>query len=413
MLKRITIFLAALLCAACQTSTPAGTGTESISATYIAIAQASYEDSLLAAREFALAVKDFLAAPDEAGLERAREAWKAARIPYMQTEVFRYGNPLVEEWAFWVHGWPINAGMIDYASPDEASFFGNNPYQSANIIGSEILEDSAGSIDVANISAELLAETLHQIGGIESNVATGYHVIEFLLWGEAADARGQRPATDYSLQNCSNHHCGRRREYLLAVTDLLVADLREMHESWQEGQWAYLEFSNRPDQEVLAVMLGAMGSLAYGEMAGERIRRSMLSQRPADIHDGFSGNNHHSLIHNARGISNLYLGHYRRSSGELLRGASLAALVDQRSPGLGVEMLARIESTELALQAVSQAAEAAGSFNTLILSGQEEDRALLMRAVNALMEETRTIELIIELFGLQNVQIRGSDSLNL
>jgi putative iron-regulated protein len=45
-------------------------------------------------------------------------------------------------------------------------------------------------------------------------VATGYHAIEFLLWGQdlngTGPGAGNRPWTDYSRTECSNGHCDRR-----------------------------------------------------------------------------------------------------------------------------------------------------------------------------------------------------------
>lgn len=41
------------------------------------------------------------------------------------------------------------------------------------------------------ISPQLLAEELHMLDGVQANVATGYHAIEFLLWGQ--DLNGTNP----------------------------------------------------------------------------------------------------------------------------------------------------------------------------------------------------------------------------
>ena len=55
-----------------------------------------------------------LATPSEATLAAARDAWLAARVPYMQTEVFRFGNPVVDDWEGRVNAWPLDEGLIDY-----------------------------------------------------------------------------------------------------------------------------------------------------------------------------------------------------------------------------------------------------------------------------------------------------------
>ena len=44
----------------------------------------------------------------------ARAAWVAARIPYMQTEAFRFGNKIVDDWEGKVNSWPLDEGLIDY-----------------------------------------------------------------------------------------------------------------------------------------------------------------------------------------------------------------------------------------------------------------------------------------------------------
>ncbi len=61
--------------------------------TYADIALAAYEDSLATARTLDAAIEALIAAPSDATLAAARAAWIDARVPYQQTEVFRFGNP--------------------------------------------------------------------------------------------------------------------------------------------------------------------------------------------------------------------------------------------------------------------------------------------------------------------------------
>src|SRR5690606_10767169 len=65
---------------------------------YADMALAKYEDALAGARRLAEAVDALVARPDAGTLAAAREAWIAARVPYMQTEVYRFGNPVVDAW---------------------------------------------------------------------------------------------------------------------------------------------------------------------------------------------------------------------------------------------------------------------------------------------------------------------------
>lgn len=81
--------------------------------TYAAIAHAMYADSLLAAHALRDAVIALVEAPSDVTLARARGAWLAARVPYQQSEVYRFGNPLVDEWEGKVNAWPLDEGLID------------------------------------------------------------------------------------------------------------------------------------------------------------------------------------------------------------------------------------------------------------------------------------------------------------
>lgn len=383
--------------------------------TYIAIAQAAYEDSLLSARVLESAVEAFLNEPNQTTLTYARNAWLAARVPYLQTEVFRFGNEVVDEWEPRVNSWPLDEGLIDYTAPSYGNESDNNYFYTANIIANRLIDIGGISVDAAQITPQLLAETLHQIDGVEANVATGYHAIEFLLWGQDLNGTnpgaGSRPASDYSLSACTNGNCDRRRDYLQAATGLLVSDLEEMAYNWQPGGAAYENLTGKGPDGGLATILTGMGSLAYGELAGERIRLGLLLNDPEEEQDCFSDNTHNSHYYDAVGIRNVYLGTYERINGTVINGASIAALMEREAPALAAEMQARLESTDLAMLALLDEAEQGNTFDVLIASNNTRGEEIVTTIVDALMEETRTIEKIIRELNLQNVSIEGSDSL--
>src|SRR5688572_8953346 len=84
--------------------------------TYVNIAHAVYEDSHRTAVELQTAVDAFLNSPDVFTHEAAKQAWLRARIPYGQSEVFRFGNPNVDAWEGKVNAWPLDEGLIDYVA---------------------------------------------------------------------------------------------------------------------------------------------------------------------------------------------------------------------------------------------------------------------------------------------------------
>jgi putative iron-regulated protein len=382
---------------------------------YIVLARASYEDALISARALAQATDALIDAPSAATLQSARDAWLAARVPYLQTEAFRFGNSVVDEWEVRVNSWPLDEGLIDYVAPSYGSESDNNYFYAANIIANPILDIGGISVDASNITPQLLAETLHEIDGVAANVATGYHAIEFLLWGQdlngTAPGAGNRPYTDYSLSDCTNGNCERRGAYLRAATALLVSDLEEMVQDWQSGGAAMGDLLSKGEDGGLATMLTGMGSLAYGELAGERIRLGLLLHDPEEEQDCFSDNTHWSHYYDAQGIANVYRGHYTRIDGTELNGPSLEALVETIDPELFVQMRVRLENTELAMRALVDQGEAGNTYDVLIASGNTQGETLINNAVTALMEETRVIERIISRLALQNVSIEGSSSL--
>ncbi len=188
-----------------------------------------YGDSLKTAKDLQAAVDAFLAAPTTENQDKAKAAWKAARVPYQQTEGYRFGNAIVDDWEGKVNAWPLDEGLIDYV--DTKSYgekSDENPLYTANVIANTKIRVGKKTIDATKITPKLL-ESLQEAGGVESNVATGYHAIEFLLWGQdlngTGPGAGKRPATDYDTKNCTGGNCERRAAYLKAATDLLVSDL--------------------------------------------------------------------------------------------------------------------------------------------------------------------------------------------
>ncbi|MFT7059997.1 MAG: putative iron-regulated protein [Pseudorhodobacter sp.] len=95
---------------------------------YADIAAAKYEDSLITAKALQAAVDALIFDPSAEALQAAKSAWLTARVPYQQTEVYRFGNAIVDDWEGKVNAWPLDEGLIDYVdaayggSSDETAF---------------------------------------------------------------------------------------------------------------------------------------------------------------------------------------------------------------------------------------------------------------------------------------------------
>jgi len=117
-----------------------------------------------------------------------------------------------------------------------------------------------------------MLQKLHEIDGVEANVATGYHAIEFLLWGKdingTSKGAGARAHTDFDPAACTNGHCDRRADYLVAVSELLVTDLEEIVATWGPDGVARVDLAQQSEAQGIASILTGLGSLSYGELAG-------------------------------------------------------------------------------------------------------------------------------------------------
>lgn len=404
-----------LVCLFLLTATPTLAATpQEVTTHYADMALATFQDSLTTAQALETAVQALVATPNDATLQAARDAWKAARIPYQQSEAFRFGNPVVDDWEGRVNSWPLDEGLIDYVSAD----YGNeeNALATLNVIATPKFTLSGTEIDATTITPDLISGTLHEADGIEANVASGYHAIEFMLWGQDLNGTnpgaGNRPATDFATGDaCTNGNCDRRAAYLQAATDLLVQDLTEMVDNWDADGPARAAVTADPQKGILAILTG-MGSLSYGELAGERIKLGLMLNDPEEEQDCFSDNTHNSHFYDGIGIRNVYLGTYTRTDGTTLQGPALSELVAAADPAVDSQLKAELDASVAALQAMKDAGDAGKTFDTLIAPGNAEGEAIIMAAVNALVTQTASIDRAVTALGLSKVEFEGSDSLD-
>ena len=384
--------------------------------TYANIAFAKYEDSLTTAQALQAAVDALIANPSDDTLAAARQAWLDARVPYQQTEVFRFGNAIVDDWEGLVNAWPLDEGLIDYVDASYGGATDENEFAALNVIANASFTVAGLDVDASQITPALIADTLNEADGVETNVARGYHAIEFLLWGQDLNGTnpgaGDRPYTDYVVgDGCTNGNCDRRADYLSSATELLVQDLAWITDQWSENGAARSELTADVDAGIVAILTG-MGSLSYGEQAGERMRLGLMLNDPEEEHDCFSDNTHNSHYYDGKGVQNVYLGAYERIDGTVVSGPSLSDLVADQNPELDAEMTTKLETTMLALADIVAAAENGFAYDQMLERGNERGEALIMAGVNGLIDQTRTIERIVTALDLDQIAFEGSDSLD-
>ncbi|MFJ4431991.1 imelysin family protein [Pseudomonas sp. NPDC089395] len=381
---------------------------------YTEMVYAVYSDSLSTAKTLQSAIDAFLAKPSDDTLKAAKAAWAAARVPYLQSEAFRFGNTIIDDWEGQVNAWPLDEGLIDYVDKSYEHALGN-PAASANIIANTVVQVGEEKVDVKDITPEKLA-SLNELGGSEANVATGYHAIEFLLWGQdlngTGPGAGARPVSDYlEGKGATGGHNDRRRAYLKAVTDLLVKDLEEMVGNWApnvaDNYRATLEAE--PVADGLRKMLFGMGSLSLGELAGERMKVSLEANSPEDEQDCFSDNTHYSHFYDAKGIRNVYLGEYTRVDGTKLTGPSLSSLVAKADPAADATLKADLEATEAKLQVIVDHALKGEHYDQLIGADNAAGNQIVRDAIASLVKQTGAIEQAAGKLGIANLNPDTAD----
>lgn len=385
---------------------------DAILKTYADIAFAGYSDSLAGAETLDTAIDALLADPTDATLKAAREAYVAARIPYQQTEAYRFGNPIVDDWEVKVNSWPLDEGLIDYV--DTATYGSEsdeNPLFTADVIANPKLKIDGKDVDASKLTPEFLSGTLQEAGGIEANVATGYHAIEFLLWGQdthgTGPGAGDRPATDYDLKACTHGNCDRRAQYLKSAADLLVSDIKEMVGNWDEQGKARAALKDLG----LGAILTGMGSLSYGELAGQRMKLGLLIHDPEEEHECFSDTTYLAYRNDAIGIQNVYLGKYTRTDGSVVQGSSISELIASRDAALDTEIKGLLDATNAKFDIMKTRGDTIEKYDQMIGEGNTEGNKVVQDAIDALIAQTRGVERAVALLKL-NVTVEGSDSLD-
>jgi putative iron-regulated protein len=420
------LLLIALLLIACSAK-PSEPEQRAVLHAYQQLAFAVYDDAY---RDSELLYQSFVQLQQEPSTETlavARSAWRAARVSYSQSEALRFGHWFVDEWESRVNSWPVDEGFIDYVD-DSYQASPSNPWARMNIIGSESISVAGRNIPVSYIVNRQL-EMLEVESDVESIVATGYHALEFMLWGQDTHqltaGAGQRPWTDFVVKEgiCSNGNalasseapCRKRNEFLQTVSLKLMADLHVMRGHWalQTGS-AGSRLAAGDIQVGMSRVLFGLLAMTIEELAGERLHVALMSHAAEEEQDCFSDDTHHSLWYNALGIENFYYGRYKGRSELHAESTSLAALAQKYSSQLAVDLDSAFAETKAAMEAIVESAERdAQYFDQLIVPGNAVGQQKLQRAISALQEQSALLSKLAETFGwpLTHTAISGKGAL--
>ena len=245
------------------------------------------------------AVDAFVAAPSAATQDAAKQAWIAARAPYGPSEAFRFYDGPIDAPETGPEGlinaWPLDENYIDYVRGADT----------AGIINNTATAITAEAIEMAN-----------EMAG-EKNISTGYHAIEFLLWGQddelpanasgTTNGAGKRPFSDY-VDGGTAQNQERRRTYLKLVTQLLITHLQTVAAAWKPGvadnfaaSFGVTAKEGNAQERAIADLLKSLGSMAKAELSGERMTVAYKLKGQEDEHSCFSDNTAADLLGNGVG----------------------------------------------------------------------------------------------------------------
>jgi len=281
---------------------------------YADLVLASYEDSYSTATILKQKIDAFVAAPSEAGFQACKEAWLAARIPYGQTEAYRFYDGPIDDAdgpEGLINAWPMDENFIDYVDGNPSAGLINSPAQ------------------YPNITKQVLADLNESIS--EASIFTGYHAIEFLLWGQdlSTSGPGTRPYSDYLPGIVPNNH-DRRGQYLKVVAELLLDNLAEVRDEWKKDGGAYRNtfLNNTETKTALGYLFTSLGEMCKGELSGERMFVAVDTKDQENEHSCFSDNTLTDIKMNLLGLKNVYFGTYKRVDGSTVSGRSLSEIAE-------------------------------------------------------------------------------------
>lgn len=421
------------------------------------IAYAAYSDSVETTENLLTAIQTFRKDPTQANLDAAKQAWVMAREPYGQTEVYRFRLSPIDSTDYEnedgpegdINAWPLGEALIDYVQTNTTDFgadqVGVTSHATAvngggSITGNEQPQDNIIANTAIEINANLLSNTA--TAEDEHDVIAGYHAIEFLLWGQDLNnqgqttdstdrdqavkvatannfaAGGQRPLSDFGDGYITDDQYDpsdlgdRRLKYLEVATEKLIADLKQVRDSWAVGANYRTAFTSIETLEQgkakFAEILTGMGTLSEGELAGERMQIALSANSQEDEHSCFSDNTHRDIATNAQGVWNSYYGDYlgydtngdgtidandntnRKVEGygfdDYLADMQQAALVD-----LGSELETALAQTQTHVNAIDSAAKAGKPVDVLIMNPMSEDAKPMRDAILSLNTQSAKI----------------------
>ncbi len=326
---------------------------------YADIARATSKSCLDQAIGLEKAIKAFLRKPSNETHRLAKISWINARFPYLQGEVFRMKKLIVDTDGK-INGWPIMPSIIDYTQNDSSSGLIQNSERLPFITKDSLIK--------MNVSSG------------KDKTILGYHVIEFLLWGEdnGIVGSGDRSFEDYDKSE--NNSAERRGQLLINCTEILINDLEN-----EVSEWKPENKNNRlgrlqamPVDDAIALILETISQLSFS-ISSSQIDSMIVDGSKFTEQSTYSDTTHFDFLHSIAGISNLFAGAYVGLDGKIkVLGLGLMGLAEEISTINSEDLRSIINNAMRASQNFK------GPFD--VLSSKDKNNQLYVDAKNSVTE---------------------------
>lgn len=382
---------------------------------YVDFVEVIFVDVLSIVKDLQKVIDVFFVKFDVEILKVVKEVWFVVCIFYFQSEVFCFGNVIIDDWEGQVNVWLLDEGLIDYVVKDYQYVLGNFGVI-VNIVVNIEIQVGEDKIDVKEIIGEKLV-SLNELGGFEVNVVIGYYVIEFFFWGQDLNGIGFGVGNCFVIdyvqgKDCIGGYCDCCVVYLKVVIDLLVSDFEYMVGQWKVG--VVDNYCVKLEVELVDIglckMFFGMGSLFFGELVGECMKVVLEVNFIEDEYDCFSDDIYYILFFNGKSICNIYFGEYKCIDGSVVKGLSLVDLVVKVDVVVNDILKVDLVDIEVKLQVIVDSVEKDGVyFDQMIVLDNKDGQQKICDVIVVLVKQIGVIEQVVGKLGIQDLKLDNVD----
>lgn len=358
---------------------------------HAALVHETYADLLASVQTLRKNIDALALKPSAATHKATKDSWIASRKVYGLTESFRfYGGPIDDPKSGpegLMNAWPLDESYVDAVKDAPESGYINNLKL------------------FPEITKEVLLSLNEKDG--EKNISTGYHALEFLLWGQDINPKGAGNRLHSAYVDDGKNNAQRRLKAMKLLAEILEEHARTLEAAWLPGvadNYA-ATFVALPQEEAVQKILSGIAVLSIDEMAGERMTVALAKSDQENEQSCFSDTTTNDFVANAQGIRNVWTGRYVKMSngngnGNGAVGPGLETLVAAVNPALARDIDKALKKSLVQLKKIPTPFD-----RVLVSSKNSPGRKVAEAAVTSLEAQAKLLARAAHALGVEiNVQ---------